>query len=95
MPSLIPGQIVVLDNLAFHKCARAITAIESVGCTVCLLPPSSPNFHPIELAFSKLKQHPRTTQARSFATVAAATGPALDAFTPADAAAFFAHRGSG
>lgn len=95
VPSLIPGQIVVLDNLAVHKSARAITAIESVGCTVCFLPPYSPDFNPIELAFSKLKQHLRTIQARTFATVVAATGPALDAITRNDAAAFFAHCGYG
>lgn len=93
VPTLLPGQIVVLDNLAVHKSARAIQAIEAVGCTVCFLPPYSPDFNPIELAFSKLKQHLRTTQARTFATVVAATGPALDAITPADAAAFFAHCG--
>ena len=73
--------------------ARAITAIEAVGCSVVFLPPSSPDFNPIELAFSKLKQHLRSAQARTFATVVAATGPALDAITPADAAAFFAHCG--
>ena len=93
VPSLIPGQIVILDNLAVHKSARAITAIEAVGCAVCFLPPYSPDFNPIELAFSKLKQHLRTTQARTYETVVAATGPALDAITPADAAAFFAHCG--
>jgi transposase len=93
VPSLIPGQIVILDNLAVHKSARAIAAIEAVGCTVCFLPPYSPDFNPIELAFSKLKQHLRTTQARTFATVVAATGPALDAITRHDAAAFFAHCG--
>ena len=59
----------------------------------CFLPPYSPDFNPIELAFGKLKQRLRTTQARTFATVVAATGPALDAITPADAAAFFAHCG--
>ncbi len=93
VPSLLPGQIVVLDNLAVHKSARAITAIESVGCSVLFLPPYSPDFNPIELAFSKLKQHLRSAQARTFATVVAATGPALDAITPTDAAAFFAHCG--
>ena len=93
VPSLRPGQIVVLDNLAVHKSTRALQAITAAGCAVVLLPPYSPDLNPIELAFAKLKQHLRSAQARTFATVVAATGPALDAITPADAAAFFAHCG--
>lgn len=93
VPSLRPGQIVVLDNLAVHKSTRALQAITAAGCAVVFLPPYSPDLNPIELAFAKLKQHLRSAQARTFATVVAATGPALDAITPADAAAFFAHCG--
>ena len=93
VPILVPGQLVVLDNLAVHKSARAIGAITRAGCSVVFLPPYSPDLKPIELAFSKLKHHLRTVQARTFATVVAATGPALAAITPADAAAFFAHCG--
>lgn len=95
VPSLNPGQLVVLDNLAVHKSARAIQAIEHAGCSVVFLPPYSPDLNPIELAFSKLKHHLRTAAARTFASIVAATGPALDAITPADAAAFFAHCGYG
>lgn len=95
VPSLVPGQIVILDNLAVHKSARAIQAIAAAGCSVVFLPPYSPDFNPIELAFAKLKQHLRSTQARTFETVVAATGPALDAITSTDAAAFFAHCGYG
>lgn len=93
VPSLIPGQIVVLDNLAVHKSARALAAIAAAGCAVVFLPPYSPDLNPIELAFSKLKQHLRAVAARTVDTVIAATGPALDAITPADAAAFFTHCG--
>jgi transposase len=95
VPSLVPGQIVVLDNLAVHKSARAIEAITAAGCRVIFLPPYSPDLNPIELAFAKLKQHLRRVAARTYASVVAATGPALDAITPADAAAFFAHCGYG
>ncbi len=95
VPSLHPGQIVILDNLAVHKSARAIQAITAAGCAVVFLPPYSPDLNPIELAFSKLKQHLRRVEARTYATVVTATGPALDAITPADAAAFFAHCGYG
>lgn len=93
VPSLRPGQIVVLDNLAVHKSARALQAIAAVGCAVVFLPPYSPDLNPIELAFSALKQDLRAVAARTVETVIAATGPALDAITPADAAAFFAHCG--
>jgi transposase len=93
VPSLRPGQIVVLDNLAVHKSARAIAAIVAAGCAVVFLPPYSPDLNPIELAFSTLKQDLRAVAARTVETVIAATGPALDAITPADAAAFFAHCG--
>ena len=93
VPTLVPGQIVVLDNLPVHKSAKARTAIEGAGCAVLFLPAYSPDFNPIEAAFSKLKQTLRGAAARSFAGVVAATGPALDAVTAADARGFFAHCG--
>ncbi len=93
LPSLIPGQIVILDNLPVHKSARARRLIEAAGCRVLFLPAYSPDFNPIELAFAKLKQHLRTAAARTFAAIVAATGPALEAITAADARGFFAHSG--
>ena len=93
LPNLIPGQIVVLDNLPVHKSARARRLIEEAGCTVLFLPASSPDFNPIELAFAKLKQHLRSTAARTCASLIAATAPALTAITAADARGFFAHCG--
>jgi transposase len=93
LPTLVPGQIVVLDNLPVHKSARARKLIESTGCRVCFLPAYSPDFNPIELAFSKLKQLLRGATARTLAGIVAATGPALDAVTAADARGFFAHCG--
>jgi transposase len=54
-PTLRPGDIVVLDNLPAHKVAAAREAIEAVGARMLFLPPYSPDFNPIENAFSKLK----------------------------------------
>jgi transposase len=93
VPTLVPGQIVVLDNLPVHKSARARRLIEDAGCHLLFLPAYSPDFNPIELAFAKLKQILRGTAARTLVGIVAATGPALEAITAADARAFFAHCG--
>jgi transposase len=92
-PTLVPGQIVLLDNLAVHKSPRARALIEGAGCEVRFLPSYSPDCNPIELAFAKLKQTLRGTAARTFPALVAATGPALEAVTAADARGFFAHCG--
>jgi transposase len=89
VPSLRPGQTVILDNLSVHKSPRAREAIEAAGCALRFLPTYSPDFNPIEHAFAKIKQRLRRAEARSFAALQAATGPALDAITAADAHAFF------
>jgi transposase len=93
VPSLLPGQIVILDNLPVHKSARARRLIEQAGCRVLFLPPYSPDCNPIELAFAKLKQALRTAGERTFSGLVAAVGPALDAITAPDARGFFAHCG--
>ena len=91
VPSLLPGQIVVLDNLSVHKSTRARRLIEQAGCSVLFLPAYSPDFNPIELAFAKLKHCLRTAAKRTYLGLVAAVGPALDAITAADARGFFAH----
>ena len=93
LPTLIPGQIVVLDNLPVHKSARARRLIEGAGCAVRFLPAYSPDFNPIEQAFAKVKQTLRGKGERSFTGLITATGPALEAVTAADARGFFAHCG--
>ncbi len=93
LPTLVPGQIVVLDNLPVHKSARARALIEGAGCTVLFLPAYSPDFNPIELAFAKIKQALRGASERTIAGVVTATGPALETVTAADARGFFAHCG--
>ena len=56
MPTLAPGDIVVMDNLSIHKVTGIRKAIQSVGAELRYLPPYSPDLNPIELAFSKLKK---------------------------------------
>jgi transposase len=93
VPTLAPGQIVVLDNLPVHKSARARALIEGAGCQLLFLPAYSPDFNPIEQAFAKIKQILRGRAARTFAGLVEATGPALETVTAADARGFFAHCG--
>lgn len=89
VPSLRPGQTVILDNLSVHKSATARTLIEGAPCQVRFLPTYSPDVHPIELAFAKIKQHLRRASARSYDAVCAAAAPALAAITRSDAHAFY------
>lgn len=93
VPSLRPGQVVILDNLSAHKSATARDAIAAAGCTLRFLPAYSPDFNPIELAFSKLKASLRAAAARDPDALHRATAAAIDGITPADARAFYAHCG--
>ena len=92
-PTLRPGQVVVLDNLSVHKAARIREALAARGCALLFLPPYSPDFTPIEQAFSKLKAILRGLGARTREALVEAARVALDAITPEDAAAWFAHAG--
>jgi putative transposase len=93
VPSLHPGQIVILDNLAVHKSAPARALIEEAGCHLVFLPPYSPDCNPIELAFAKIKQALRRRSARSWDAVVAAVADLLPAISATDAQAFFADAG--
>ena len=64
-PTLVPGDVVILDNLPAHKVAGLAELVEARGGRLLYLPPYSPDFNPIELAFSKLKTWLRTAQART------------------------------
>ena len=81
-PTLRPGDIVILDNLPAHKVAAAREAIEAVGARMLFLPPYSPNFNPIENAFSKLKAILRKAAARTVPELWDAIRDALPRFTP-------------
>ena len=92
-PTLRPGQVVVLDNVSVHKAARIRQLIEARHCTLLFLPPYSPDFTPIEQAFSKLKAVLRRIGARTTEALWEAMRVAVEAITQEDAAAWFAHVG--
>jgi transposase len=92
-PTLKRGQIVVMDNLQVHKTKRVRELIEERGCSLVFLPAYSPDFNPIEEAFSKAKALLRRAKARSFEALVDATGVALCAVSQQDALGFFAHCG--
>ena len=93
VPQLRPGKIVILDNLSVHKRADIRQQIEQAGCTLLFLPPYSPDFNPIEQAFSKLKAGLRRAQARTQEALDRAIKEALDTITPVDAHHWFRHDG--
>jgi transposase len=94
-PTLQPGQIVGLDNLRQHQSDQVREVIEARGASLWFLPPYSPDFNPIEAAFSKVKSLLRSAAARTQETLVAAIWAALAAVTPADAQGYFAHAGYG
>ena len=93
LPTLKEGQVVVMDNLQAHKSTRVRKLIESVGASVLFLPPYSPDFSPIEEAFSKIKAILRSIEARMQQTLVEAIGQALDAVSRKDALGWFSHCG--
>jgi transposase len=92
-PALRPGQVVVLDNLGAHKGDRVRELLEARGCELLFLPAYSPDFSPIEEAFSKLKSRLRRERARTREALVEAIGRALDAVSGRDARGFFDHCG--
>jgi transposase len=92
-PSLRPGQIVILDNLSIHLGSRVKQAIEACGCRLLFLPAYSPDFSPIEEAFSKLKTFLRREGARTREALQEAIATALDLITATDALGWFTHCG--
>ena len=93
VPTLRPGDVVVLDNLAVHKQPAVQAAIERVGAHLRFLPPYSPDFNPIELAFAKLKAFLRAARPRTFDHVVELVRIALGLFTPQECANFVHHCG--
>jgi transposase len=92
-PSLRAGQIVILDNLRAHKSARVRELLAARGCTLLYLPPYSPDYSPIELAFAKIKAFLRRVAARSREALENAIDDALPLISAAEARAFFCHCG--
>lgn len=92
-PTLQRGQVVVMDNLTAHKGERIRELIEEQGCELMYLPPYSPDFNPIEEAFSKIKGLMRKAEARSREALLKAMGIAISALSVEDARGFFEHCG--
>ena len=93
VPTLKPGQIVVLDNLSSHKNADVIAAIRAAGADVWFLPRYSPDLNPIEGMWSKVKAWLRKTGARATDALIDAIGTALRQVTQRDAKGWFSHCG--
>ena len=90
-PALRPGQIVVMDNLSAHKNEAVKERIEACGCRLLFLPAYSPDFNPIEHAFSKLKAFLRKAKARTQTTLEAAIAAGLATITAQNAHGWFKH----
>lgn len=95
VPTLLPGEIVSMDNLPAHKVARVRETIEATGAKLRLLPPYSPDLNPIEQSFAKLKAHLRKAGERSIPTLWDRIGTILNDFTPQECKNYFAHAGYG
>jgi transposase len=92
-PSLSPGQVIVLNNLTAHKGERVRKLVETRGCRLLFLPSYSPDFNPIEEAFSKIKVLVRRAEARTRDALVEAIGSALAAVSEQDVWGFFVHCG--
>lgn len=88
-PTIRPGDIVVMDNLAPHKSAPTLALLAAVGAEVLFLPAYSPDLNPIEKMWSKIKTLLRSAEARTPEELVAAIGTALHCITPADALGWF------
>ena len=92
-PTLVPGDIVVMDNLPAHKVAGVRQAIEAAGAELRYLPPYSPDFNPIEMVFAKIKAFLRKLATRTIPGLFNAVALALDIFKPDEFRNLFAHAG--
>ena len=93
VPTLKPGDIVIMDNLPAHKPTAVRQAIEKAGAELRFLPPYSPDFNPIEMAFSKFKAFLKRIAARTVDDLWEAIAQAVDIFTPNECLNFFTAAG--
>jgi transposase len=94
-PRLQPGQVVILDNLGAHKVAGVRELVEARGARLVYLPPYSPDFNPIEQAWSKIKQQLRTAKARLLDILEQEAAEAISLISTENAVAWFRHCGYG
>lgn len=88
-PSLLPGDVVVMDNLASHKAQGVVEAIGEAGASVWYLPPYSPDLNPIEKLWSKVKAWLRRAMARGVEALTGAFADALRGVTPQECLNYF------
>ena len=93
VPTLSVGDTVIMDNLSSHRMPAVTEAINAAGANIRFLPPYSPDFNPIENAFSKLKASLRKAATRTIPDLWEAIAKAIDKFTPNDCAGYFAAAG--
>lgn len=93
VPSLSPGDIVIMDNLGSHKSKAVRQAIRNAGARLIFLPKYSPDLNPIEQLFAKIKHHLRQAQARTRDLVCDAIAKALDTVSPSECSNYFNHAG--
>ena len=90
-PELLPGDVVICDNLSSHKVSGVAQAIEKCGARLLYLPAYSPDLNPIEMAFSKLKAALRCAAKTTFEGLTEAVATALDSFSAAHCRNYFRH----
>ncbi len=90
LKELTEGDVVIMDNLPAHKVAAVRGIIEGAGATLMYLPPYSPDFNPMEKAFSQIKAHLKKTAARTKDKLDQAIASAIETVTPQNAANYFA-----
>jgi transposase len=88
-PTLLPGDVVIADNLSSHKSANAQALLKAQGSWLLFLPPYSPDLNPIEMAFAKLKSHLRRLKARTFDHLIGAIGDICGLYNETECANFF------
>ncbi len=93
VPTLGPGDVVVMDNLGSHKGHAVHQAIERAGATLLYLPPYSPDLNPIEQVFAKLKAMLRKAAARSLEALWTTVGSLLESFSSSECRRYFRHAG--
>lgn len=93
LPTLHPGQIIILDNLSSHKTERVEELLKAAGCQLLFLPAYSPDLSPIEEAFSKLKAFLRRCRCQTIPSLIKAIQRGLEAITASDTRGWFAHAG--
>jgi transposase len=93
LPTLAPGDIVIMDNLGSHKRQAIRRLIRAGGAKLFFLPPYSPDLNPIEQVFAKLKTLLRKADERSIEATWRRIGSLLDCFTPAECANYLKNAG--